>query len=164
MRGEISKFLSRKYGLEYQPKGEVLVTVGGSEGIDNAIRAIVSRGDEVIIPQPSFVCYEPLVRLAGGVPVIIDLKAENEFRLTAAELREKITDKTKMLIFPFPCNPTGAIMEREDLEAIADVLREELWKISLQIAFYGLIFVICLLILGFIIKGIKTLFRKLFKK
>ncbi|MBQ7357150.1 MAG: aminotransferase class I/II-fold pyridoxal phosphate-dependent enzyme [Clostridia bacterium] len=124
LRGEISKFLSRKYGLEYQPKGEVLVTVGGSEGIDNAIRAIVSRGDEVIIPQPSFVCYEPLVRLAGGVPVIIDLKAENEFRLTAAELREKITDKTKMLIFPFPCNPTGAIMEREDLEAIAEVLRE----------------------------------------
>lgn len=124
LRGEISKFLRRKYGLEYQPKSEVLVTVGGSEGIDNAIRAIVSRGDEVIIPQPSFVCYEPLVRLAGGVPVIIDLKAENEFRLTADELREKITDKTKMLIFPFPCNPTGAIMEREDLEAIAEVLRE----------------------------------------
>ena len=124
LRHEVCNFLKRKYGLVYQPQSEVLVTVGGSEGIDNAIRAVVSRGDEVIIPQPSFVCYEPLVRLAGGVPVIIDLKAENEFRLTAAELREKITDKTKMLIFPFPCNPTGAIMERADLEEIAEVLRE----------------------------------------
>lgn len=122
LRAEVSKFFKRKYGVEYDHKSEVLISVGGSEGIDNAIRAIVSRGDEVIIPQPSFVCYEPLVRLAGGVPVIINLKAENEFRLTADELREKITDKTKMLIFPFPCNPTGAIMERADLEAIAKVL------------------------------------------
>lgn len=123
LRAEVSKFMMRKYGIEYDHKKEVLITVGGSEGIDNAIRAVVSRGDEVIIPQPSFVCYEPLVRLAGGVPVIIDLKAENEFRLTAEELREKITDKTKLLIFPFPCNPTGAIMERADLEKIAEVLR-----------------------------------------
>lgn len=122
LRAEVSKFFKKKYGVEYDHKREVLITVGGSEGIDNAIRAIVSRGDEVIIPQPSFVCYEPLVRLAGGVPVIIDLKAENEFRLTADELAEKITDKTKMLIFPFPCNPTGAIMERADLEEIAKVL------------------------------------------
>ncbi len=124
LRAEVSKFFDRKYGVKYDHKREVLITVGGSEGIDNAIRAIVSRGDEVIIPQPSFVCYEPLVRLAGGVPVIIDLRAENEFRLTADELREKITDKTKMLIFPFPCNPTGAIMERADLEAIAEILRD----------------------------------------
>ena len=124
LRCEVSRFFLRKYGIEYEPKSEILISVGGSEGIDNAIRAIVSRGDEVIIPQPSFVCYEPLVRLAGGVPVIIDLKAENEFRLTADELREKITDKTKMLIFPYPCNPTGAIMEKADLEAIADVLRK----------------------------------------
>ena len=124
LRAEVSKFFARKYGVEYDHKREVLITVGGSEGIDNAIRAVVSRGDEVIIPQPSFVCYEPLVRLAGGVPVIIDLKAENEFRLTADELREKITDKTKLLVFPFPCNPTGAIMERADLEAIAEVLKD----------------------------------------
>lgn len=124
LRSEVCKFIKRKYGIEYDSKSEALITVGGSEGIDNAIRAIVSRGDEVIIPQPSFVCYEPLVRLAGGIPVIIDLKAENQFRLTADELREKITDKTKMLVFPFPCNPTGAIMEREDLEAVAEVLRD----------------------------------------
>ncbi len=123
LREEVCTFVKRKYGLEYDAKAQVLITVGGSEGIDNAIRAIVSRGDEVIIPQPSFVCYEPLVRLAGGVPVTIELKAENEFRLTAEELKEKITDKTKMLIFPFPCNPTGAIMEKSDLEAIAEVLR-----------------------------------------
>ncbi|MBE6547338.1 MAG: aminotransferase class I/II-fold pyridoxal phosphate-dependent enzyme [Ruminococcaceae bacterium] len=123
LRAEVCRFMKRKYGTEYDPKSEVLITVGGSEGIDNAIRAVVSQGDEVIIPQPSFVCYEPLVRLAGGVPVIIDLKAENEFRLTAEELREKITDKTKLLVFPFPCNPTGAIMEKADLEEIAEVLR-----------------------------------------
>ena len=124
LREEICKYISRRYNVDYEYKSEVLVTVGGSEGIDAAIRALVAYGDEVIIPQPSFVCYEPIVRLAGGVPVIINLKAENEFRLTAKELREAITDKTKLLIFPFPCNPTGAIMEREDLEEIAEVLRE----------------------------------------
>ncbi len=123
LRREVCNFVDRKYGLKYSPDMEVLITVGGSEGIDAAIRAIVAPGDEVIIPQPSFVCYEPIVRLAGGVPVVIELKAENEFRLTAEELSEKISDKTKMLVFPFPCNPTGAIMEREDLEAIAAVLR-----------------------------------------
>ena len=110
--------------MNYEADSEVLVTVGGSEGIDAAIRALVASGDEVIIPQPSFVCYEPIVRLAGGTPVIVELKAENEFRLTADELRGAITDKTKLLIFPFPCNPTGAVMEKEDIEAIADVLRD----------------------------------------
>ncbi len=124
LREEICKYISRRYDVSYDPKSEVLVTVGGSEGIDGAIRALVAPGDEVIIPQPSFVCYEPIVRLAGGVPVIVELKAENEFRLTAKELREAITDKTKLLVFPFPSNPTGAIMEREDLESIAEVLRE----------------------------------------
>lgn len=124
LREEISKYIFRRYDVSYDPKNEVLVTVGGSEGIDGAIRALVAPGDEVIIPQPSFVCYEPIVRLAGGVPVIVELKAENEFRLTAKELREAITDKTKLLVFPFPSNPTGAIMEREDLEAVAEVLRE----------------------------------------
>lgn len=124
LREEICAFLKRKYSLDYSPKDEVLVTVGGSEGIDAAIRAIVSVGDEVIIPQPSFVCYEPLVRLAGGVPVIIDLKPENEFRLTKEQLLAAITKKTKLLIFPYPCNPTGAVMEREDLEMIAEVLRD----------------------------------------
>lgn len=123
LRCEVSSFLKRKYALEYDPCGEVLITVGGSEGIDCAIRALVSPGDEVIIPQPSFVCYEPMVRLAGGIPVLLELKAENSFRLTSEQLREKITDKTRLLIFPFPCNPTGAIMEQEDIEAIADVLR-----------------------------------------
>lgn len=123
LREEICAFLKRRYSLEYSGKDEVLITVGGSEGIDAAIRALVGVGDEVIIPQPSFVCYEPIVRLAGGVPVTVELKAENEFRLTADELRAAITDKTKLLVFPFPCNPTGAIMERADLEAIAEVLR-----------------------------------------
>lgn len=123
LREEICAFLKRRYSLEYSGKDEVLITVGGSEGIDAAIRALVGYGDEVIIPQPSFVCYEPIVRLAGGVPVTVELKAENEFRLTADELRAAITPKTKLLVFPFPCNPTGAIMERADLEAIAEVLR-----------------------------------------
>ena len=123
LREEICSFLKRRYSLEYSPKDELLITVGGSEGIDAAIRALVGYGDEVIIPQPSFVCYEPIVRLAGGIPVIVELKAENEFRLTADELRAAITDKTKLLVFPFPCNPTGAIMEKNDLEAIAEVLR-----------------------------------------
>lgn len=123
LREEICNFLKRKYSLEYSGASEVLVTVGGSEGIDAAIRALVRHGDEVIIPQPSFVCYEPIVRLAGGTPVTIQLKAENEFRLTADELQSAITDKTKLLIFPFPCNPTGAIMGRENVDAIAEVLR-----------------------------------------
>ena len=123
LREEICNFLNRKYGLSYTSATDVLVTVGGSEGIDAAIRAVVEPGDEVIIPQPSFVCYEPLVRLAGGVPKIINLQAKNEFRLTPEELLGAITEKTKLLIFPYPCNPTGAVMEKSDLEKIAEVLR-----------------------------------------
>ena len=123
LRSEIVKFTKRKYNLEYDPEREILVTVGGSEAIDAAIRAVVSPGDEVIIPEPSYVCYEPITELAGGKPVVIETKAENDFKVTPEELREKITPKTKVLILPYPCNPTGAIMEREDLEKIAEVLR-----------------------------------------
>lgn len=124
LREEIAKYLKRKYSLSYNAKENILITVGGSEGIDACIRAIVSPGDEVIIPQPSYVCYEPIATLAGGKPVIIETKAENEFRVTAEELRAKITPKTKVLIMPYPCNPTGAIMRRKDLEEIAEVLRD----------------------------------------
>ena len=124
LREEIAKYLKRKYSLSYNAKENILVTVGGSEGIDACIRAIVSPGDEVIIPQPSYVCYEPIATLAGGKPVIIETKAENEFRVTAEELKAKITPKTKVLIMPYPCNPTGAIMRREDLEKIAEVLKD----------------------------------------
>ena len=113
---------------------EVFVTVGGSEGIDAALRAMLNPGEEVLIPQPSYVSYEPCAILAGGVPVIIELKAENEFRLTAQELENAITDKTKILILPFPNNPTGAIMERKDLEAIAEVIiKHDIFVISDEI-------------------------------
>ena len=122
LRREISTYLSRKYSLKYNPDNEILVTVGGSEAIDAAIRAIVEPGDEVIIPQPSYVCYEPITALAGGKPVIVNTKSENDFKLTASELKSAITEKTKVLILPYPSNPTGAIMEREDLEEIAKVL------------------------------------------
>jgi len=122
LREEISKYLSRKYNVTYDPASEILVTVGGSEAIDATIRALVSAGDEVIIPQPSYVCYEPITALAGGKPVILEMKAENDFKLTKEQLLSAITDKTKVLILPFPCNPTGAIMEKEDLEEIAKVL------------------------------------------
>ena len=121
---EISRYVNRKYGIEYAPNNEILVTVGGSEAIDLAVRAIISVGDEVIIPQPSYVCYEPITRLAGGVPVIVETKAENGFKLTADELRAAITERTKLLILPYPSNPTGAVMERSDIEAIAEVLRD----------------------------------------
>ncbi len=124
-RTEISRYVERKYKVSYSPEREILVTVGGSEAIDAAIRAVINPGDEVIIPQPSYVCYEPITSLAGGVPVIINTKAENDFKITPKELIENITDKTKVLILPYPCNPTGAIMEREDLEAIAEVLRDK---------------------------------------
>ena len=123
LRREISKYMLRRFGLSYDPAGQMVVTVGGSEGIDIAVRAIVGEGDEVIIPVPSFVCYGPIVELVGGVPVYVETKAENEFRLTADELRAAITPRTKLLVLPFPNNPTGAIMERKDLEAIAEVLR-----------------------------------------
>lgn len=121
---EIAKYTKRKYDVEYCPEDEVLVSVGGSEAIDVAIRALVCPGDEVIIPQPSYVCYEPMTAIAGGVPVIIETRAEDDFKLTPERLRAAITPKTKALILPYPCNPTGAIMERADLEAIAEVLRD----------------------------------------
>lgn len=124
MREEISKFVDRKYGVKYDPVNEILVTVGGSEAIDGAIRALVGPGDEVIIPQPSYVCYEPITILAGGTPVIIETKAENEFKITPEELRAAISPRTKALILPYPCNPTGAVMRKSDLEAIAQVLKE----------------------------------------
>ena len=123
LRQEIANYLKRRQNLEYDAMKEVLITVGGSEAIDIGLRAMLNPGDEVLIPQPSYVSYEPCAVLAGGVPVIIELKGENEFRLTAQELEDAITDKTKVLILPFPNNPTGAIMERKDLEAIAEVIR-----------------------------------------
>ncbi|MBE6608082.1 MAG: aminotransferase class I/II-fold pyridoxal phosphate-dependent enzyme [Ruminococcaceae bacterium] len=124
LREEIVAYMQRRFDLKYNAKEEVLVTVGGSEAIDLAIRATVNPGDEVIIPQPSFVCYEPITVMAGGTPVIIPLKAENNFKLTADELRAAITPRTKMLVLPFPNNPTGAIMNADDLKEIADVLRD----------------------------------------
>ena len=123
LRQEIAGYMDRRFGLEYDPLTEMLVTIGGSEAIDMCIRSLVQPGDEVIIPEPCFVCYQPITTLTGGVPVPIPLKAENEFRLTAAELKAAITPKTKLLVLPFPCNPTGATMEREHLEEIAEVLR-----------------------------------------
>ncbi|MDO4322780.1 MAG: aminotransferase class I/II-fold pyridoxal phosphate-dependent enzyme [Lachnospiraceae bacterium] len=125
LRQEISSYLKRRCSLEYDPMHEILVTVGGSEGIDIALRAMLNPGDEVLIPQPCYVSYLPCVVLADGVPVTIELKEENEFRLTKEELLEKITDKTKILVLPFPNNPTGAVMRREDLEAIAEVIIEK---------------------------------------
>ena len=122
---EICNYLKRKQNIEYHYNDEVIVTVGGSEAIDIGLRAMINPGDEVLIPQPSYVSYEPCAILAGAKPVIINLKAENEFRLTAEELEQAITDKTKILILPFPNNPTGAIMERKDLEAIAKVVIEK---------------------------------------
>lgn len=125
LRCEIARYMKDKFELTYDPLTEVLVSVGGSEAIDLAVRALVRPLDEVIIPQPSFVCYEPITRMAGGVPVVIETRAENEFRLTADELRNAITDRTKLLVLPYPCNPTGAVMERKDLEEIAEVIAEK---------------------------------------
>lgn len=124
LRSEICSFLQRHYRLEYDAKTDVVVTVGGSEGIDLAIRCLVNPGEEVLIPEPSFVCYKPLTLAAGGVPVVIETKRENQFRLTPQELRAKISPRTKLLILPYPNNPTGAVMRRADLEAIAEVVRE----------------------------------------
>lgn len=123
LRQEICNYTNRKYGISYDAKSEVLVTVGGSEAIDLMIRCVVTPGDEVIIPEPSFVCYKPCTQMSGGVPVVIETKEEDNFRLTPRQLREKITDRTKLLILPFPNNPTGAVMSKKDLEAIAEVLR-----------------------------------------
>lgn len=125
LRKEISNYVERSQGVHYDEMHEVLVTVGGSEAIDLALRAMINPGEEVLIPQPSYVSYEPCAVLADAVPVIIELKEENEFRLTAQELRDAITDKTKILILPFPNNPTGAIMEKKDLEEIAEIIREK---------------------------------------
>ena len=125
LREEIANYLKRRIHVTYDPMQEVVVTVGGSEGLDMAFRAVLNPGDEVLIPQPSYVSYEPCAVLAGGVPVIINLKEENEFRLTKEELLEAITENTKILVLPFPNNPTGAIMEKEDLEAIARVIIEK---------------------------------------
>ena len=136
LRQEVSHYMNRKHGVNYDPIQEVLITVGGSEAIDIGMRAMLNPGEEVLIPQPSYVSYEPCTIMAGGTPVIIDLKAENEFRLTAEELEAAITDRTKLLILPFPNNPTGAIMERKDLEAIAEVIvRHDIFVMSDEI--YG---------------------------
>lgn len=123
LREEISGYVNRKTGIKYDGESEILVSVGGSEAIDVALRALVSEGEEVIIPQPSYVCYEPITVLTGGVPKIIETKAENDFKITPQELKAAITPKTKALILPYPCNPTGAVMERGDLEKIAEILK-----------------------------------------
>lgn len=123
LRKEIAVYMKRRFNVSYT-KDEVLVTVGGSEAIDLAVRAIVEPGDEVLIPQPSFVCYEPIVELASGVPVIIELSADNDFVLTAEQIEQKITPKTKAIVVPYPCNPTGAIMKKDALESIAKVIKK----------------------------------------
>ena len=136
LRTEVSNYIKRTQGVTYDPIKEVFITVGGSEAIDLALRAMVDPGDEVLIPQPSYVSYEPCAILADAVPVIIELKEENQFRLTAQEVLDKVTDKTKILVLPFPNNPTGAIMEQSDLEEIAKVVEEkDLYVISDEI--YG---------------------------
>lgn len=124
LRRQISKYLSRRFELSYDPMKQIIVTVGGSEGLDLAMRCILEPDDEVIVPTPSFVCYGPLASMSMGKPVYVETKVENEFRLTPEELRAAITPKTKALVLPYPCNPTGGIMEKKDLEAIAEVLRD----------------------------------------
>ncbi|MBR5633547.1 MAG: aminotransferase class I/II-fold pyridoxal phosphate-dependent enzyme [Clostridia bacterium] len=123
LREAISTYLNRRFNISYDPASEVIVTVGGSEAIDLAMRTVICPGDEVIIPLPAFVCYAPICEMCGGVPVFINTKEENRFKLTAEELRAAITPKTKMLVLPYPNNPTGAVMTKSDLEAIAEVLR-----------------------------------------
>lgn len=124
LRVEIDRYLSRRFGISYNPEKEIIVTVGGSEAIDIAIRAVVESGDEVIIPTPSFVCYAPITRMAGGIPVIVETQYKDKFKLTPEALKAAITPKTKLLVLPYPNNPTGAIMTREELEDIAEVLRD----------------------------------------
>ena len=134
LKMEIANYLNRRYGMEYDYNHEIMVTVGGSEAIDIAMRAMLDPGDEVLIPQPSYVSYEPCAVLANGVPVIIELQEKNEFRLTAEELEAAITPKTKLLVLPFPNNPTGAVMERKDLLAVAEVVKKyDLYVISDEI-------------------------------
>lgn len=123
LRRAVCDYMKRRHSLTYSPESETIVTVGGSEAIDLAIRACVNPGDEVIVPVPSFVCYGPIVTLAGGTPVYVECKEENDFRLTAEQVKAAITERTKLLVLPFPNNPTGAILEQKDLEEIAEVLR-----------------------------------------
>ncbi len=124
LREEISKYTYKNTGISYDYNNEIIVTVGGSEAIDLTVRTIVEPGDEVIIIEPSFVCYKPIVEMAGGIPVIIETKEEDNFKLTPKQLKSAITDKTKLLVLPFPNNPTGAIMTRDDLEPISEILRD----------------------------------------
>lgn len=134
LRQEAANYLQRRFGLTYDPMHEMLITVGGSEAIDAAMRAMLDPGDEVLLPQPSYVSYEPCIVLADGVPVVIELKEENEFKLTKEQLLAAITDKTKILVLPFPNNPTGAIMTKEDLEEIVEVvLEKDLYVVSDEI-------------------------------
>lgn len=134
LKEEVSKYLDRRFGLKYEHSGEIMITVGGSEAIDGALRAMLDEGDEVILPQPSYVSYEPCIVLADGVPVIVELKEENGFKLTRQQLEEVVTEKTKILIMPFPNNPTGAIMTEEELKPIVDfVIEHDLFVISDEI-------------------------------
>ena len=134
LKEEVSKYLDRRFGLKYEPSGEIMITVGGSEAIDGALRAMLDEGDEVILPQPSYVSYEPCIVLADGVPVIVEFKEENGFKLTRQQLEEVVTEKTKILIMPFPNNPTGAIMTEEELKPIVDfVIEHDLFVISDEI-------------------------------
>lgn len=134
LKEEVSKYLDRRFGLKYEPSGEIMITVGGSEAIDGALRAMLDEGDEVILPQPSYVSYEPCIVLADGVPVIVELKEENGFKLTRQQLEEVVTEKTKILIMPFPNNPTGAIMTEEELKPIVGfVIEHDLFVISDEI-------------------------------
>lgn len=134
LKEEVSKYLDRRFGLKYEPSGEIMITVGGSEAIDGALRAMLDEGDEVILPQPSYVSYEPCIVLADGVPIIVELKEENGFKLTRQQLEEVVTEKTKILIMPFPNNPTGAIMTEEELKPIVDfVIEHDLFVISDEI-------------------------------
>ena len=124
LRSEINNYMTRRFGISYDPAGEVIVTVGGSEAIDIAFRSVIEQGDEVIVPTPSFVCYAPLVKMVGGVPVILETKFEDKFKIDPEALKALITPKTKLLVLPYPNNPTGAIMTREELEEIAKILRD----------------------------------------
>ncbi len=134
LRREISRYLERRFSLQYDPLHEILVTVGGSEAIDLAMRALINPGDEVIIPEPCFVCYEPISRLADGVPVVLPLVAENEFRVSPEQLEAVLTPKSKLLVLPYPSNPTGGVMAREDLEALRPVIeKHNLFVISDEI-------------------------------
>jgi aminotransferase len=124
LRQTISGYMRRRFDLSYDPDNQILVTVGGSEAIDLALRTLIEPGDEVIIPVPSFVCYEPLTLMAGGMPVLVETKAANGFKLTPEQLRGAITPKTKLLVLPYPCNPTGGIMEKEDHRKLAEILKD----------------------------------------